>query len=69
MGLYCYIYYDKECFGINVDVVWYIKIGDFDNIVCFGIWWEDYECGEFCDWYKIINLFISVDYDNVFYWV
>ena len=69
VGSYRHTHYDKERFGINADAVWYTKIGDFDNTVRFGIWWEDYERGESRDWHKITNSSISVDYDNVPYWV
>lgn len=69
VGSYRHTHYDKERVGLNVDAVWYSKIGDFDNVMRFGLWWEDYERGESRDWHKISNSAISYDYDNVPYWV
>jgi outer membrane receptor protein involved in Fe transport len=69
VGSYRHTHYNKERIGFNADAVWYTRIGDFDNTLRFGIWWEDYERDESRDWHKITNSSISYDFNETPYWV
>lgn len=69
VGSYRHTHYDKQRIGFNADAIWYTKIGEFDNTMRFGIWWEDYERDESRDWHKITNSAISYDFNQTPYWV
>lgn len=69
VGSYRHTHYNKQRIGFNADAVWYTKIGEFDNTMRFGIWWEDYERDESRDWHKITNSAISYDFNQTPYWV
>ncbi|BCO22161.1 TonB-dependent receptor [Alteromonas sp. KC14] len=69
VGSYRHTHYNKQRIGFNADAIWYTKIGEFDNTMRFGIWWEDYERDESRDWHKITNSEISYDFNQTPYWV
>lgn len=69
VGSYRHTHYNKQRIGFNADAIWYTKIGEFDNTMRFGIWWEDYERDESRDWHKITNSAISYDFNQTPYWV
>lgn len=69
VGSYRHTHYNKKRVGVNADAIWYTKIGEFDNTVRFGLWWEDYDRDESRDWHKITNSSISYEFNNVPYWV
>lgn len=69
VGSYRHTHYNKQRIGFNADAIWFTKIGEFDNTMRFGIWWEDYERDESRDWHKITNSAISYDFNQTPYWV
>ena len=69
VGSYRHTHYNKERIGFNADGIWYAKLGEFDNTLRFGLWWEDYERDEYRDWHKITDSAIGYDFNNSPYWV
>lgn len=69
VGSYRHTHYKKERIGFNADLIWYTKIGDMDNTLRAGIWYEDYTREEYRDWHKIIDSASSFYYDHTPYWV
>ena len=69
VGSYRHTHYDKQRIGFNADAIWYTQIGEFDNTMRFGLWWEDYERDESRDWHKITNSAVSFDFNNTPYWI
>ncbi|BFT31064.1 TonB-dependent receptor [Alteromonas sp. D210916BOD_24] len=69
VGSYRHTHYDKQRIGLNADAVWYTKLGEYDNTLRFGLWWEDYERDESRDWHKITDSTISYDFNYAPYWV
>jgi len=62
-------HYNKKRIGINGDFVWNTTIGDMDNIVRGGFWYEDYQRDEYRDWHKTIDASTSSRYESTPYWV
>lgn len=69
VGSYRHTHYQKERFGINGDFTWFTSIGDMENVLRGGFWYEDYERDEYRDWHKIIDSATSYRFDHVPYWV
>lgn len=69
VGSYRTTHYNKERLGFNLDAAWYSQIGEYENVLRAGIWWEDYERDEFRDWHKIIDSATSYRFDETPYWI
>lgn len=69
VGSYRHTHYQKERVGFNADFVWTGQIGDMDNTIRGGFWFEDYERGEYRDWHKIIDSATSYRFDHQPYWI
>ncbi len=69
VGSYRHTHYEKSRIGFNADAIWYTKIGDYDNTLRFGLWWEDYTRDESRDWHKITDSKIGFAFNNTPYWV
>lgn len=69
VGSYRHTHYQKERLGLNADFTWFTKVGDMDNLLRGGIWYEDYEREEYRDWHKIIDSSSSYRFDHRPYWV
>lgn len=69
VGSYRHTHYQKERFGINGDFTWFAEIGDMENVLRGGFWYEDYEREEYRDWHKIIDSATSYRFDHRPYWV
>lgn len=61
--------YQKERTGINIDAVWTTMIGDMENTLRGGIWYEDYNREESRSWQKIIDSTAGYEFDHVPYWI
>ncbi|MFS1703085.1 TonB-dependent receptor [Alteromonas sp. AMM-1] len=61
--------YKKQRAGINVDAVWTTTIGDMENTVRGGLWYEDYNREETRSWQKIIDSTVGYEFDHVPYWI
>ena len=61
--------YKKQRAGINVDAVWTTMIGDMQNTLRGGLWYEDYNREETRSWQKIIDSKVSYEFDHVPYWI
>ncbi|WP_137168200.1 TonB-dependent receptor domain-containing protein [Salinimonas lutimaris] len=66
---YRHTHYGKDRVGINADFSWYTQIGEFDNTLRGGFWYEDYEREEYRDWHRQIEPRVSANFDNSPYWV
>ncbi|MEM0912120.1 MAG: TonB-dependent receptor plug domain-containing protein, partial [Pseudomonadota bacterium] len=64
VGSYRHTHYEKERIGFNFDYEWMTQIGDFDNTVRAGFWYEDYERREFRDWHRILDSRTSFRFDQ-----
>lgn len=69
VGSYRHTHYEKTRTGINADFSWDAQIGDMDNTLRGGLWYEDYHRDESRDWHKIIDSATSYRFDHVPYWV
>ncbi|GAC17456.1 TonB-dependent receptor domain-containing protein [Paraglaciecola arctica] len=69
VGSYRHTHYKKERLGFNADFTWFSKIGDMDNSLRGGIWYEDYSRDESRDWHKIIDSRTSAEFDHTPYWL
>ncbi|AYA63347.1 TonB-dependent receptor domain-containing protein [Alteromonas sp. RKMC-009] len=69
VGSYRHTHYKKERTGFNADMIWNTQIGDMDNVLRAGLWYEDYNREESRDWHKIIDSKTSFYYDHIPYWV
>ncbi len=69
VGSFRHTHYQKERFGINGDFTWFTSIGDMENVLRGGFWYEDYERDEYRDWHKILDSATSFRFDHVPYWV
>lgn len=69
VGSYRHTHYEKTRTGINADFVWDTRIGDMDNTLRGGFWYEDYNREESRDWHKIIDSATSFRFDHIPYWV
>ena len=61
--------YKKDRVGINIDAVWVAQIGDMENTLRAGLWYEDYERKENRSWQKIIDSRVGYQFDETPYWV
>ena len=61
--------YKKDRVGINIDAVWIAQIGDMQNTLRAGLWYEDYERKENRSWQKIIDSRVGFQFDETPYWV
>lgn len=69
VGSYRHTNYKKERYGFDADFAWFAKIGEFDNTLRGGIWYEDYQRDESRDWHKIIDSKTGYEFDHIPYWV
>ena len=69
VGSYRHTHYQKSRVGFNGDFVWTTTIGDMENTLRGGIWYEDYERDEYRDWHKIIDSATSFRFDHTPYWI
>ncbi|HAU92012.1 MAG TPA: TonB-dependent receptor, partial [Alteromonas sp.] len=69
VGSYRHTNYDKQRTGINIDAVWVAQIGDMENTLRAGLWYEDYERKENRSWQKIIDSRVGYQFDETPYWV
>lgn len=69
VGSYRHTHYQKQRLGINGDFAWNTQIGEFDNVLRGGFWYEKVDRGEYRDWHKIIDSRTSFRYDHTPYWV
>lgn len=69
VGSYRHTHYQKQRFGINADFIWDTRIGDFDNTLRGGFWYEDYNREEYRDWHKITDSLSSYRFNNTPYWI
>ena len=60
--------YTKERTGVTADLTWRVMLGDIDNEVRTGIWYEDYLRGEDRTWQKIIDTRVGYEFDHTPYW-
>ncbi|HAB79326.1 MAG TPA: TonB-dependent receptor, partial [Glaciecola sp.] len=68
VGSYRHTHYQKSRFGFNADFAYFSKLGDVDNTLRGGVWYEDYEREEYRDWHKIIDSSSNYKFDHVAYW-
>lgn len=68
LGSYRHTHYQKSRFGFNADFAYFSKLGDVDNTLRGGVWYEDYEREEYRDWHKIIDSSSNYKFDHVAYW-
>lgn len=69
VGSYRHTNYGKTRLGFNGDLVWMTTIGDMDNTLRAGIWWEDYNREENRTWHKIIDSTVGYEFDHTPYWM
>jgi len=69
VGSYRHTNYNKQRTGINIDAVWIAQIGDMENTLRAGLWYEDYERKENRSWQKIIDSRVGYQFDETPYWV
>ncbi len=69
VGSYRHTHYQKDRYGFNADFIWDTQIGDFNNTLRGGIWYEDYNREEYRDWHKIIDSKTSFRFDHRPYWI
>ncbi|WP_462159635.1 TonB-dependent receptor domain-containing protein [Pseudoalteromonas sp. GB56] len=69
VGSYRHTHYGKERLGINADFAWYGRIGDMENTLRGGFWYEDYQRQEWRDWHKRIDARVSANFDETPYWI
>lgn len=69
VGSYRHTHYQKQRIGLNGDFAWNTQVGEFDNVLRGGFWYEKVDRGEYRDWHKIIDSRTSFRYDNTPYWV
>jgi len=69
VGSYRHTHYQKKRVGFNGDFVWNTMIGDMENTLRGGVWFEDYDRDEYRDWHKIIDSTASYRFDHTPYWV
>lgn len=68
VGSYRHTHYNKQRFGFNGDFAYHSDIGDMENTLRGGIWYEDYQREESRDWHKIIDSTTGYQFDHVAYW-
>ena len=66
---YRHTHYGKDRVGLNADFTWYAQIGEFNNTLRGGFWYEDYEREEWRDWHRQIDPRVSANFDNTPYWI
>lgn len=69
VGSYRHTHYEKERVGFNGDFEWNAQVGDMENTLRGGIWYEDYKRKESRDWHKIIDSKTGYEFDHIPYWV
>lgn len=69
VGSYRQTVYQKQRVGINADFTWQTQIGEFDNILRGGFWYENVDRDESREWHKILDSRTSFRYDFTPYWV
>ncbi|MCB1646939.1 MAG: TonB-dependent receptor [Pseudomonadales bacterium] len=65
---YRHTHYEKQRTGFTGDIEFTSMIGDMQNTVRAGIWWEDYLRGEYRSWHKINDTRVGYAYNDVAYW-
>lgn len=68
VGSYRHTHYQKERYGANMDFVWATQLGEFDNTLRGGLWFEDYNRYEHRDWHARIDSRTSFYYQSPAYW-
>ncbi len=68
VGSYRHTHYHKERFGLTGDIEWDTDIGEFDNTLRAGIWYEDYLREESRDWHKVIDSETGFEFIDEPYW-
>lgn len=61
--------YKKERIGFNADFAWFSKIGDMENTLRGGLWYENYKRDETRSWQKIIDSEVGYEFDHTPYWI
>ncbi|MCC2617773.1 TonB-dependent receptor [Aestuariibacter halophilus] len=69
VGSYRNSHYNKSRVGFNGDFEWMTFVGDMENTLRGGIWYENYQREEYRDWHKIIDSATSYEFDHVPYWI
>ena len=69
VGSYRQTIYNKQRLGINADFAWQTQIGEFENELRGGFWFENVDRQESREWHKIIDSRTSFRYDFTPYWV
>lgn len=66
---YRHTHYEKTRTGITGDIDWQTAVGDIDNTVRAGFWYEDATRDEYRDWHKITDARVGPEFDNTPYWI
>lgn len=66
---YRHTHYQKDRLGLTADVAYQMQIGDSDNEIRFGLWYEDQTREEFRDWHRITDTRVGPDFDPQPYYV
>jgi iron complex outermembrane recepter protein len=61
--------YKKERLGFNADFAWFSQIGDMENTLRGGLWYENYQRDETRSWQKIIDSEVGYEFDHTPYWI
>lgn len=66
---YRHTHYQKERTGLFADFEWEAALGDIENTVRGGLWYEDATRYEYRDWHKINDTRVGFEFDAQPYWV
>ncbi|MCL2913535.1 TonB-dependent receptor [Shewanella corallii] len=69
VGSFRHTHYQKQRVGVNLDFDWMAYIGDMENVLRGGLWFEDYQRDEHRDWHKVIDSRAGYEFNHVPYWV
>lgn len=61
--------YKKERIGFNADFALFSQIGDMENTLRGGLWYENYQRDETRSWQKIIDSEVGYEFDHTPYWI
>lgn len=61
--------YEKERLGFSADFAWFSQIGEMENTLRGGLWYENYQRDETRSWQKIIDSEVGYEFDHTPYWI
>ena len=65
---YRHTHYRKDRTGLTADASWRASLGELENTLRAGLWYEDTHRQEWRDWHNVIDTTVGSAYDPTPYW-